>query len=657
MWRSGMLWRCTVVALAPAALAGAIAAESRGTPTFAAALQDSCTPQPIVPIGEGFFTDISAQSGIQDENYLPERGISSNDHSRLGFVDLNGDGYDDVVMHNMTGNVNAKPFEHLVFLNNGDGTFDNFSDESGLRNSQTAFLAFGDVDGDGDQDAFGGVDKDSRSISGLLHELYLNDGSGHFTLKEDSGLEGIAGTMHVAGNAIFADFNGDTYLDMYLGNGATVAGKVDQLFFGNGDGTFRDVSRNLQPAISRASNGSVACDYDDDGDLDIFVSVYGVSLQLGANVLFENDGRGNFRDVAVERGFASQPTGNYLMSETGYGRRVEPGKGPGQYVGSNGFGLQCADVNSDGLMDVYATTISHPDREYSRMWSDPTQLLINQGPREGYRFKNVYLDVGLPFNEGDLDGAVVDFDNDGRMDLSVSRESKYEARGTYFMDDQLSWFGLMHQLPDGAFESVGMISGINDKSTGGNGMLPRLKGGHQHAWSDIDGDGDLDLLVGGLHRGGIGRPNFLLRNDIGSRNAWLAVRLLGDGEHVNRDAIGARVQLVYPDRTLRREVKSSRGMFNSMDTRVLHFGLGNLGCAPRVLVQWPDGTIFQFSGGEFGQNRLVTIEYGDGEPLAPTPTPTPTHAPVVIPTSHPSPTPGPRTYIYLPVAYNGLASP
>ena len=52
--------------------------------------------------------------------------------------------------------------------------------------------------------------------------------------------------------------------------------------------------------------------------------------------------------------------------------------------------------------------------DYNRKWSDPSQVLINQGPEEGYRFVNQAKSLGLPFNEGDIDAAAVDFDNDGR---------------------------------------------------------------------------------------------------------------------------------------------------------------------------------------------------------------------------------------------------
>jgi len=92
----------------------------------------------------------------------------------------------------------------------------------------------------------------------------------------------------------------------------------------------------------------------------------------------------------------------------------------------------------------------------------------------------------------------------------------------------------MHQVAGGSFESVGVKSGINDDSP--MPMLKRMKGAQNHAWSDIAPD----LLVGGPEQGG-GRPNFLFRNRIGQKNAWLALQFRGDGVTVNRDAIGAKV--------------------------------------------------------------------------------------------------------------------
>ena len=203
-----------------------------------------------------------------------------------------------------------------------------------------------------------------------------------------------------------------------------------------------------------------------------------------------------------------------------------------------------------------------------------------------------------------MDGAAVDFDNDGCLDLSISRDKKYES--AYADDEQKGWFGLMHQQPDGGFASVGMISGINDPE----GDWNQLKGAQNHAWSDIDKDGDLDLLVGG--RGGSGgRPNFLFENVIGETQSWLGFELVGDGVNVNRDAIGARVTLECGEATLMREVKSSRGMYDSMDMRTLHFGLGGLECQPDVAVTWPDGEAHTFPYAEITADAYHTVTYPD----------------------------------------------
>ena len=623
-----------------------------------------CVPGPATIPTENFFTDISEESGIRVGNFSenPAAGTVINDHSRLGFGDINGDGFDDIVMHSLYPNPQSGvPFEHLVFINNGDGTFSDFSDESGLRDVQAGFFAFGDVDNDGDQDVFSGID---IAFPGLSHQIFLNDGQGHFEAVSGSGFESFTNKTH-AGNAVFADFNNDTTLDLYMGNGHTGGGIsqanqiLDGLFYGDGNGSFVDMSANLQGNPPMLSNGTVVCDYDDDGDLDIFVSVYGVSNGNGLNILWRNT-NGSFENVAVEAGFASQPQGNHYLASTGYGEGIEPGKAPGTYMGGNGFGLACADINNDGYMDIFQTSISHPNEVTCSncAWSDPSLILINSGPEEGFVFRNETLLRGLPYAEGDVDGAVVDFDNDGRLDLSISRDSKYDKNYDAETEiEQRSWFGLMHQQADGSFKSVGIASGINVPDIGVRASLSTcvddsgctepgekclkercrhpcstasdctgeheychaqgfckhlatMKKAQNHAWADIDHDGDLDLLVGGRDTGG-GRPNFLFRNDIGSENRWIGLRVSGDGAKVHRDAVGTRVRVVFEDQILTRHVHLSRGMHNSMDTKALLFGLGSLPCDYTLQVRWPDGTEVSFESGSFSEKVYLNLGYPD----------------------------------------------
>jgi hypothetical protein len=617
------------------------------TPAPVAAQPAECPRREITPPGEGFFSDVSEASGIRAGNFAPEppANIVINDHSRLAFADLDGDGWDDIVAHDLYPNPNAGlPYTHVVLRNKGDGTYEDVAEASGLRDVQAGFFLFGDVDNDGDQDVFAGLDYPIPQATNR-HRILLNDGEGHFEELANAGVnipfrDQNGNIIHATGNAVFLDVNGDANLDLYLGNGHTIAGLPDQLFLGRGDGTFTDGASRLANGPQRASNGSTTCDIDGDGDTDIVVSVYGVSVERGHNVLWENDGAGNFSNTARAWGWEALETGNYFLSTTGRGRDPE-GVAQASWVGGNGFGHVCTDINNDGRMDIYQTNISHPvDSDYSRKWSDPSVLLLNRGPDASPPLQNVWLDSGLPFNEGDVDGGAVDFDNDGYIDLSMSRDRKYEPN--YTDPQQKSWFGLMHQQPDGQFESVGLISGINDSTTDPP-ELNRMKAAQNHVWSDVDHDGDLDLLVGGRTGGKTGRPNFLFQNEIGSQNDWLALRLHGDGDTINRDAIGARATLEFADRTLTREVTSSRGMYNSMDTRALHFGLGDLGCDFTLRVRWPDGVEETFAGAEVGRNRYLSLTYGTGtlvaDPSAPgEPTPTgEATAPPVAPTATPAP--------------------
>lgn len=564
-----------------------------------------CEAKPVQAPSAMSFVDISAASGIQANNFVvsPTTSIPINDHSRLGFADIDGNGCDDIVAHDLFPNPKAGiPFTHLIFKNNCDGTFTDWSQQSGLRDVQAGFFAFGDIDNDGDQDAFAGLD---IPLPDLASSVWLNDGTGVFTRKASSGAEGaVNGTTAASG--VFADFNGDAKLDLFVGNGQTSYSAVDDLYFGNGDGTFTSQRAKLGVGnISNPSNGSVACDYDDDGDLDILVAVYGVSSGGAQNVLFQNDGAGNFTNVAVETGFASLATGNYWIASTGNGTWTEANKGPGTYIGSNAFGLQCEDADNDGDLDVVVSSISHPGGDYNRTWSDPTVLLINSGAEGGYKFENAWLARKLPYNEGDVDAGMVDFDNDGRMDISLSRTDKYESG--YTEENQKGWFGLMHQAADGTYEILDRSVGLTDEDGG-----PGMKGAQNHAWSDIDRDGDLDLLLGARDQGG-GRANLLFRNDLGNKHHWLALQMVGDGSKINRDAIGTRVTITMATgEKLTREVKATRGTYNSMDTRTLYFGFGDLGCDFAVEVRWPDGTTQAFGATDTQIDRIAKITYGAG---------------------------------------------
>jgi hypothetical protein len=556
--------------------------------------------RPLVAFPTDGFVDVSEASGIQVGNFDPDPppGMAINDHSRLAFADLNGDRIDDVVMHSLFPNALAGiPFTHRVFLGNGDGTFTDHTDASGLGDVQAAFFAFGDLDNDGDQDLFAGMDIPTLGSN----SVWLNDGSGRFTEVERSGvLQGDA----MAANAVLFDADGDAVLDLFVGYGGTTGAAPDRFFRGNGDGTFtRDVAA-LPDAPSQPSNGTVACDFDDDGDLDVFVSTYGVSTNRGVNHLWLNDGTGNFTEQAATYGFAALATGNPWLSTTGEGTEPQPDAGPDGWIGSNGFGIDCADMTGDGFLDIVLATISHPvDSDPGRKWSDGSQLLVNQGPAGDFRFEDEWAAMGLPFNEGDVDIAAVDIDFDGQRDLSLSRVSTYTD--AYDSAAQQDWFGLMFQ-GRGTFDGRTFRPGVNALGT------RVMRGAQNHAWADVDLDGDLDLLVGGRTNGSAGRANRLFENTAGQDNRHLVVHLEGDGVNVDRDAIGTRLRLENDLRPRVAEHKSSRGMYNSEDTAAIHLALHDYGANSRLEVRWLDGTVHRFLAGEdFGDDEHVVIRYPD----------------------------------------------
>ena len=109
---------------------------------------------------------------------------------------------------------------------------------------------------------------------------------------------------------------------------------------------------------------------------------------------------------------------------------------------------------------------------------------------------------------------------------------------------------------------------------------------------------------------GGGRANLLFRNDLGNQHHWLAIAVQGDGTHITRDAIGTRVTLTFTDgRRLVREVKSSRGTYNAMDTRLLYFGLGESDCNYSAEIRWPDGTMKSIPAIELGVDQQTVISY------------------------------------------------
>jgi len=330
--------------------------------------------------------------------------------------------------------------------------------------------------------------------------------------------------------ACWGDFNGDGFVDLYVG-GYEDWGKgityPDLLLLNN-------KGRGFTLAWSQSrwrARGVTACDFDQDGDLDVYVSNY----RLQPNVLWLNDGSGKFRDVAVQAGALATSRG---------------------FRGGHSIGAAWGDFDDDGRIDLFAGNFAHRD---SRGDQPKSRFLRNVSAPGNPGFKDLGT-CGVFYQESYASPAAGDFDNDGDLDLFFTTVYGTASFG------RKNYPVLFRN--DGAFKFADATAAAG---------LAKLPPTYQAAWADFDNDGDLDLVTAGK----------LFVNQ-GTGNHWLEVVLEGDGKKVNRSAVGAQVRLRIGGVTITRQVEAGTGQGNQNDLR-LHFGLGESSGPLALEVLWPGG--------------------------------------------------------------------
>lgn len=545
--------------------------------------------------GEPWFEEVTEAAGF---------GASGSD-SRAMLVDFDGDGDDDLV----TIPVTTLPLRPRFFQNRarqGGFGFEEVTTASGMAEADVTLLVFGDVDEDGDADAVALTG--ARSPDGR-NGVWLNDGAGAFTFAGARGLtSSLIGTLndgsrafHEPAAATLVDFDRDGDLDLYVGrfyvqilapNGDIGSGipTDDELYLNDGSGSFTQVGLPEQlneltrPYLSagqaditgRAAYGLATGDWDDDGDVDLFVHNYGAGrpalgsqpLYWDHNLLWRNDLSGTFVDVAPDLGLDATLRGTTVQDELELGPVTVQGQTFPSPIGGNGFGCAFGDFDNDGDLDLISATIAHPDYPHS----DRTLLFVNQGG--GASFTEESRERGLEYAEDELHPALVDIDQDGRMDLAMSRLRNTRMEFYLQSDD--------HRFARQSYA----VTGVDITRPG-----PTL-------WTDLDGDGDLDFFM----PKGAGR---VFENRAGDGRNWLKLRLIASAP---REAIGARVTMQTSAGTLLREVVSGHGHYNTQPSRWLHFGLGGDSGAADVTIRWPDGT--EQTLGAVRAQQALTISQG-----------------------------------------------
>lgn len=348
----------------------------------------------------------------------------------------------------------------------------------------------------------------------------------------------------VARGAVWADFNNDGFVDLYVG-GYEGSERSLLVLMNEGGKSFR-VERSEG---NHSTRGVTACDFDQDGDVDVYVSNY----RLQPNLLWMNDGKAGFQEMAGEYGVIA----------------TKPG-----FAGGHSIGASWGDFNNDGLFDLFAGNFAHVD---ARGDQPKSRFLKNLGEPKEFKFEDLGT-CGVHYQESYASTSVADYDNDGNLDLFFT--TVYAVASFGRKNNPVLFRN------DGKFAVLDVTAAAK---------LAGLPPTYQAAWADFDHDGDLDLASAGK----------LFQNQ-GTPHAWLKVRLVGDGKTINRSAIGAQVRVKVGDRTATRQVEAGTGEGNQSEM-TLHFGLGDYEGPVNIEIFWPNRAKQSITGVE--TNRLLTVEF------------------------------------------------
>jgi len=550
---------------------------------------------PSLEIPEVPFTEITDQAGIdfvhtngaEGEKLLPETMGGGG-----AFFDFDNDGDQDLLCIN--GNVwpwaRKQPdtlITSALYANDGTGRFTNVTAGSGLDVAMYGNgVACGDFDNDDDVDVF-------VSCLGTNH-LFRNDGGGKFT--DITAAAGVGGSEHDWSSSCgWLDYDNDGNLDLFVCNYIQWSRELDQSMEFTLDGKLRAYGRPTDftgafPRLYRNEGNGKFSDVSEVAGVQVKDPNTGVPLSKSLGVTFADVNADGLIDIIVANDtvqnllFLNQPGGTFLESAATVGVAFD---NAGAARGAMGIDTAC--FRNSAAIGIAIGNFA----------TEMTALYVCQTPGMAipiFRDEAVSNGIG-PVTRTDLKFGVLflDADLDGRLDL-------FENNGHLEEDIRVVQASQQYEQPPHLLWNCGTefdneFVMLSEAKTGKD--FSKRMVGRGASMADIDGDGDLDLI---LFSSG-GKPR-LLRNDQKSGHHWLRVRLTGTTS--NRDAIGATVEVTLPDGTvLSRTVMPTRSYQSQVELPVT-FGLGQADSVKQITVRWPGGAVQNVEPTAVDQQIAVT---------------------------------------------------